>query len=112
MPNGSGSGGPMVSNPMYTALNNLYQQLSGDEHTMSTALTAADQQMGQGGTWVGPTATTWGNQLHGYSTDCQTQVTSMLNQVKEAMAGLPQQVTQTEAAGISKQMSMIERGDM
>jgi hypothetical protein len=102
----------MVSNPMYTALSQLYTQLQQDAPTMSNALKPADQQMagGQGQVWVGPAARSWGSDLSGYSSDCGTQVTSMLDAVQQAMQAQPQHVTETEAAGIAKQMGLIASG--
>jgi uncharacterized protein YukE len=100
----------MVANPMYQALNQLYQSLQRDADTMKNALQKADQQMSAGGTWVGPAATSWGSQLDGHSRDCVSQVNAMLSDVASALAAEPPQVTQQEAETKAKIMSMIERG--
>src|ERR1700761_8468564 len=87
----------MTTNPMHAALQQLYTQLQGDAATLSNALKPASTQMSAGDTWVGPTATTWGSQLSGYSTDCATQVSNMLSDVSSALAAEPAQVTVAEA---------------
>ena len=97
----------LVSNPMYTALHDLYTRLQADAPTMSNALKAADQQMLAGQTWVGPTGQGWGSQLDGYSRDCATQVNGMLAEVEQQMQATPQQVTQQQATSISKMMQLV-----
>jgi len=101
------AGSTLVANPMYVDLSNLYTQLQKDASAMSGAMQGPDQQMGQGQTWVGPPARTWGGQLHGYSADCSTQVGNMLAEVQQALQSTPQQVTPQEAQGIRKTMTLI-----
>lgn len=106
----SGTSTTMVANPMYEALSQLYSQLKGDAHEMSTALQKADQQMSAGNTWLGPAAASWGSELHGRSRDCASQVNAMLADVGQALALQPAQVTEKDAEGIRVQMMMMERG--
>jgi uncharacterized protein YukE len=100
----------MVANPMYQALNQLYQSLQRDADTMKNALQKADQQMAGGDTWVGPAARSWGSELDGRSRDCASQVNAMLADVGQALALQPAQVTEKEVAGIRMQMMLMERG--
>lgn len=91
-----------VANPLYEALRNLYQQLEKDAPALSNPLQPADQQMAAGKTWVGPTGQGWGEQLHGYSADCATQVNGLLTEIQQLMQNTPQQVTPQEAQSISR----------
>ena len=100
----------MVPNPMHEALSALYSQLQKDAPTMSNALKPANQQMAGGGTWVGTAAKAWGSQLDGYSSDCATQVNTMLADVAQALASQPAQVTLSEAEANAKMMELMQRG--
>jgi len=102
----------MVPNPVHQALSKLYSQLQKDADTMSNALKPADQQMSANGTWVGPTADSWGSQLNGHSKDCGTQVSAMLSEVESALSAEPAQVTAQEAQNKAKLLSMLESGRM
>lgn len=99
----------LVPNPLYEELDTLYTQLQRDAPAMSTALSAAARQMGATQTWVGPVARNWQDELSGRDRDCGTQVSGMLDEVRQQRDALPAQVTPAEAQAIRKQMQLMAR---
>jgi len=97
----------LVPNPLYEELDSLYTQLQRDASAMSTALSQACRQMATSNTWIGPVAQGWDSQLTGHDRDCGTQVSGMLDQVRQERDRTPAHVTPQEAQAIRKQLQLI-----
>ena len=80
-----------VPNPAYTALKSLRDDVVAAQHSLSTALRSAADQMQNGTAWTGPTAAkAWSEDVSGRDQRLPGLVQQILQAVEDEMAATPQ----------------------
>jgi len=98
---------PKVDNPQRQALVTLKTNIERAMHDLTELLKNACANVGDGGSWVGPTAVGWHTEIEGRRKDMLAQLAKLVPTVQAAINTCPEQVTQSEA----KMMRMdMQRG--
>ena len=88
---------PKVDNPQRQALVDLKTSIERNLHDLNDLLKNASAHVGDGGSWVGPTAATWHTEVEGRRKDMVGQLAKLVPAVQAAIDRCPEKVPQSEA---------------
>ena len=88
---------PKVDNPQRQALVTLKANIERNMHDLLGTLKGASSDIGNGDSWVGPTAVKWHSEVEGRRKDMVAQLGKLVPAVQAAIDKCPEKVTQSEA---------------
>jgi hypothetical protein len=88
---------PKVDNPQRQALVTLKATIERNLHDLKELLKNASSNVGDSGSWVGPTAVSWHAEIEGRRKDMVTQLAKLVPAVQAEINRCPEHVTQSQA---------------